>query len=519
MKSLPCSKSVCYDDHTPMKINPPTCNIVPFQPELRPVLPTIEGNVDYQEFCWQLERVEEILIQGGIERKFVEMSLNRWLKGRKKEPSGKQMGNFQLHSMRALRCNIARTLLGEDFRGMSCRIADSPLLQGFCLIQRLDVIRVPSKSTVERYSKWMSSEEMEEINGDLLRAGCGLKGEEDLGLKKPLDVEEYFLDSSCVKANIHFPVDWVILRDATRTLMKAVKVIRKHGLKHRMSDPQGFMKQMNILSIRMTHARRKKEGRKERKRVLRWMKQLVGVVASHARRYRKLLDDRWEETDLSRGQAEQVLRRMDGVLEVLPQASKQAHERIIGERRVENKDKLLSLYEREIRVIVRGKSGAEVEFGNTLLLGEQANGVIVDWQLMEEQAPSDSKLVVESIQRVQQALKEEKIGACVTDRGFESKPNVEWLEKMKIFNALCPRNPKGLKKRFKESRFRRLQARRAQTEGRIAIFKNEFLGKPMRSKGFGHRKIQIAWGVLTHNLWVIARLPTVAEEEFLEKVA
>jgi hypothetical protein len=35
----------------------------------------------------------------------------------------------------------------------------------------------------------------------------------------------------------------------------------------------------------------------------------------------------------------------------------------------------LSLYETDTRVIVRGKAGASVEFGNTLLLAEQPDGV------------------------------------------------------------------------------------------------------------------------------------------------
>jgi hypothetical protein len=48
------------------------------------------------------------------------------------------------------------------------------------------------------------------------------------------------------------------------------------------------------------------------------------------------------------------------------------------------------------------------------------------------------------------------------------------------------------------------QHRRAQTEARIAIFKNEFLGRPMRSEGFENRALQVAWGLLTHNLWVLA---------------
>jgi len=520
MKSLTCSKSVCYDEFLMNKITHPIDNIIPFQPEFRPELPTIEGNVDYQEFRRQLERIEEILMDGGIEKKFIQMSLKRWLQGDDKQPSGKQAQNFQLHSMRALRCNLARTLLGEDFRGMSCRIADSALLQRFCLVQRLEVVRVPSKSTLERYSKWLGIQEMKEIANHLLRAACGemKEGKSGLDLEEPLEMGEYFLDTSCVKANIHFPVDWVLFRDAARTLIKAMILIRKHGLKHRMSEPRSFLKQMNRLSIQMTHARRRAESKKERKRVLRLMKRQLKVIAAHARRHRQLLDEKWSQSDLSRKQAEQILHRIDGILDLLPRAQKQAHERIIGERLVDNADKILSLYEREVRVIVRGKAGAEVEFGNTLVLGEQSDGVIIDWKLICEQAPADSRLLVESLQRVELAVGE-KIKALATDRGFESQTNVERLNHDGIYNAICPRNSKELKARLGEPRFRRLQQRRAQTEARLAIFKNQFLGRPMRSKGFGHREKQIAWGVLAHNLWVIARLPVAAAEKSVRQAA
>jgi hypothetical protein len=38
----------------------------------------------------------------------------------------------------------------------------------------------------------------------------------------------------------------------------------------------------------------------------------------------------------------------------------------------------------------------------------------------------------------------------------------------------------------------------------VAIFKNEFLGRPTRSEGFENRALQVAGGVLTHDLWVLA---------------
>ena len=68
------------------------------------------------------------------------------------------------------------------------------------------------------------------------------------------------------------------------------------------------------------------------------MKKLTRVVRAHAQRYRVLLDQQWEQAELTRGQTDQILRRIDGVLERLPQAVQQARERSIGERPVANAD-------------------------------------------------------------------------------------------------------------------------------------------------------------------------------------
>jgi hypothetical protein len=340
----------------------------------------------------------------------------------------------------------------------------------------------------------------------------GQQSPDKLALAQPLDLEVYFLDTTCVKANIHFPVDWVLLRDATRTLMKAVQLIREHGLKHRMDDPQEFLCGMNRLCLEMTQARAKADSQRQRKRVLRKMDRLMGVIRGHAQRYRQLLDEQWEKTDWTRKQAEQVLGRMDAVLKLLPAARRQARQRILAEQAVDNSEKLLSLYEPQVRVIVRQKAGAEVEFGNTLLLGESQQGLIVDWQLFGEIAPADSRLVVASVDRIEQVYGKILKGMG-TDRGFDSERNRQELVARGVYNGICPRDPHELRRRSKSWKFRRLQRRRSQTEGRVAIFKNNFLGKPLRSKGFENRKLAVTWAVLIHNLWVIARLPQRAAEE------
>src|SRR5712671_3753496 len=105
--------------------------IIPFQVPLPQVLPTIEGNVDYRRFRDQLLRIDDLLVHSGLETQLLEVELKRWLGGRKQLSAKLQM-NHQLHSRRALRCNIARLLLQEDYRGFATRLADSPVLQFFC---------------------------------------------------------------------------------------------------------------------------------------------------------------------------------------------------------------------------------------------------------------------------------------------------------------------------------------------------------------------------------------------------
>lgn len=146
-----------------------------------------------------------------------------------------------------------------------------------------------------------------------------------------------------------------------------------------------------------------------------------------------------------------------------------------------------------------------MEFGNKLLLAENPQGLILDWELFRESAPADSALLPPSVGRMEEAYGR-TLKAVGADRGFDSQLNRVGLAHEGIYNALCPRSPRQLQQRIGSWKFKRLQRRRAQTEARVSIFKNVFLGGRMRSKGFAHRELTVTWTVLVHNLWVLARM-------------
>lgn len=509
-----------------------------YQPHLSPNIPQVINNKDFQEFRSVLEQINTNLIKGKIEEDFVRLCVEHKQKelmeltgGQDSESSKAEdstsvklsrrwMKRLQETARKALRCNIARKLTGGSFRKFSDRLADSNLLQWFCLIDRLAVITPPTRSTLDRYDKIGPDSIIQQvIDRTTIKAMEPGTSSEDqpLGLVKPVTIDRTFIDTSCLKANIHFPVDWVLLRDAVIRLIGIIVVIRKHGLVHRMPSPKSFLKGINKLCIEMTHTRRKENGKQERKRILREMKDMVRTVKAHAGRYRNLLTADWSQTDLSEKEKDHLLRRPDKVSGLLPQAVKQAHERIIGERQVKNKDKILSLHETDIHIIVRGKSGAEVEYGNSWVLVEQQDGIILYSRLIRDQAKADCHLLRPALEQIAETFGRygSEIGG---DRNFDSAEVRAFLSQKELYNGVCPRDPKMLRERLREERFCQCQNRRSQTEGRIGIVKNRFLSGLLKSKGFLHRKRGIGWAVLSHNLWVLARL-SIARKEALAAAA
>ena len=151
----------------PMHCAPPAITFIPCEMHFRPVLPTIEGNVDYLTLRGQLTTMDELLRTSGVENEFVTRSLKHWVKTLSQSKveqielsgegkcgvirledliGGKQQARFQEHSIRALRCTIARTLLWGSFRDFAARMADSPLLQWFCQVGQLERVKVPAKA-------------------------------------------------------------------------------------------------------------------------------------------------------------------------------------------------------------------------------------------------------------------------------------------------------------------------------------------------------------------------------------
>ena len=497
---------------------------ISYQFPLRPELPCIYGPIEFREERNLYERIDSLLKTTDLESEYLKAAFaadsRDWTKS-----SQKSIDRFALYASIGLRCGIARCLTGLSIRGLTKRAADSTTLAWFLGTADIERVKSPSKSTVHRLGEQLNAATLRRFNELLVNAAISppvftVEGLLQLaGLETAATAENAYFDTTCLKALIHMPVDWVLLRDGVRTLTKATVLIRNAEIKVRMpQEPLEFLSDINSLCMRMAAQRRKPDSKKNRKAVLRLMKQVTKKVMKHAQSHRDLLEKHWSDTDMSEKEAGRIIGRIDGILAQLPTAIKQAHDRMIGGRFTPNEEKIFSLYDKDIDIIVRGKAGAEVEFGSKLWLGEIDSGLIIDYALLKENQ-SDSALLGPALERIKmQPGLMKAIENVYGDRGIHSAANEALLEAEGISSGLCPRQPAVLAERLiKEPALRAGLKRRGGTEARIAIFKNVICQGQLREKTHEERERAVGRAVLAHNLYVLSKLQMAEKNAKLKK--
>src|SRR5256885_8735413 len=154
--------------------------LVPEQEFLSSYVSTVLGPIEYRKWKGQLERIHELLGLSRVEETFQRLSLAQRNQAERhaSEKENRQFykwspveqESYQRLCSQVLRCNVARTLTGESLRDFGCRLAESELLQWFCKLGRLDVVRIPGKTALQRYSQWLPEAEMRKLIDRLLEA-------------------------------------------------------------------------------------------------------------------------------------------------------------------------------------------------------------------------------------------------------------------------------------------------------------------------------------------------------------
>jgi len=497
-------------------------HIIPFRPV--PNYPS-KPCKHYLEHREELETIDDILIKSGLDEFMLQQALKRRRKSAKDEKAYlRGLERFVARARTSFRVSILRSLNQlESVRKMEISLGSNALEQWFCFIPNFDQIESPSKSAIDRDKRFFTQEDLQAGFQYLLKKASSSPENYDpilesamnvIGFEMPVNLLEVWYDGTCMETNIHFPTDWVQLGDCCKSLLKTIGTIRRHGILNRMpaGGTKALLSELNQLLIAFGNARRRKDSRNQRKKILRELKKFSDRCALHAERHKALLSEyREEKTSLSEGQAALLIRNLDNILTQLPIIKKQAHDRIIGGRRIKQNEKILSVHEPDIKVILRGKSGAEVEFGNQLMIGENRDGLITYYELYDD--------VKNDWNRLERAMKQternigNKLKLVVGDRGFSDVKTEFRIEENNpdLTNHICPKSTKLHNEKRKDPEFKESQKRRAQTEARIAIVTNNYQRGRSLSKGIESQRMELHWVMLAHNLRVLAQ-KRLAEE-------
>lgn len=204
--------------------------------------------------------------------------------------------------------------------------------------------------------------------------------------------------------------------------------------------------------------------------------------------------------------AERLVAQFAHVLPLVEQIIAQATRRVLAGEVVPAKEKIVSLFEPHTQIITRHKPGKPVEFGRKLWIDEVDGGIVSGYRVLEE-AGQDDPYLAESLERHQ-----ERFGKppwlVAGDRGVSSPSNERLAAQVGVTRVALPyrgRASPARRERERERWFRRGQRFRAGIEGRIRVLKrDDGLG---RCPDHGVTGIErwVGWGIVTHNLHLIAR--------------
>ena len=466
------------------------------------------ANKAHSDEIKMLKFIDNLLIKSGIEEDMVSREL---------KDNGiiiPSLRKIQFYRQR-IRINILMGLKGEAFRTFEMNSACHSLRLWFTFYPPEFQQVFPSKSTLQRISSASSADTVKAfihgISGlfldDVFTA-------EYLGDDKRISFTSLYGDSTCVEANIHYPVDWLLIRDAIRSIISSILVIRQNYFTHKMPLPQSFLSRINSLCIEMSAAYNTEGARKKRKKVLRKMFKLLSQVVGHGIRYGAILLSIGIKNDKKR---QLIFNRLKSILDQAPTVLRNCRRRMISEKTVANSDKILSLYDPNIHIVVRKKSGKRNEFGNGLFLCEQSQGLILQWTFFKDHPPADSNLLAEALEEIR--TKYRPIQSFGGDRGFDSKVSRDYLDDHSIVNAIARRSVPAFMEQLEDETFVKHQKRRAQTEGRISTVKHVFLKRVFRQKGFENKERSVNWGIFAHNLTVLFRISQEDKKETLRQIA
>jgi IS5 family transposase len=393
-----------------------------------------------------------------------------------------------------LRMLVVKHLYGWSYEATEQWVSDSLVLRQFC---RVYFNTVPDDTVLIRWANLIQPETLHELLAHVVQMARELKVTRGRQLRT---------DGTVVETNIHYPVDSTLLADGVRVLSRVVQRAQPwldETAREVVSQARQWAQQARHTVKHIADAARRRGEQAEQALHTHYqtLVDLTETVITHAQHV----------TDALHTQSEPAAQRLvNTALTFLPRVQQvldQTVRRVLEKQSVPAADKLVSLFEPQTAILRRGKPGKATEFGRVVWLDEVEGGLITRYDVLPG-APADDQQLLPALDHHQQ-LFDQPPRLVAGDRGVHSPSNeTEAIARGVKFVVLPKPGAKTEdRQRHEQQRwFRYGRNWRAGIEGRISGLKRRHRLDRCRYHGEDGMERWVGWGVIAHDLRMIAQV-------------
>lgn len=377
---------------------------------------------------------------------------------------------------KSIRMMIALEIAKTQYKGMSDEMIVSMLqtdiaLMCFCGFDSpLDLPSSLDSSTMTKFRNRLTADVLQSINEEAFKGFI-----KNLPPRKRGQVAS---DTTCLPANITYPTDTKLLSKSTAKMNEVIDELRATGASLINRGKRKIKKIVDVFN---------KKRRKTKQEIKRTKKLLIHQVRRQIRSIKKY------GNHLST-KSKKIVKTIEKVLEQQIIMYKEGSKKI--------KNRIVSLHEKDIRPIFRGKLGAMTEFGKKVSLQVIGQGLILPGKVAYNNF-SDTEIPQDDIEQYERIFNKPPKEYSF-DRGGHSPKNHDYLKEKKIHDGIEYRGripkkanlPPPVKKK-------RMSNQRSAVEGKIGTLKTRY---GLNKIPYKAENTEIRWhiGIFIHNVrWMV----------------
>lgn len=410
--------------------------------------------------------------------------------GRKDTPTVEQVFRFALY----------KELRGVTYKELEFHQFDSTLCKSF-----VGARKAYSDSCLQEYVSKIQADKLELVMIEIARI-AGLMGYEDF-----LDIR---FDSTPVETDVRRPSNNSLVYDCIKSSSGFFKKVKDkyadqyNRVESQRSQAKKLNYELNNVRGRQNETQTAKEVKAAKMRELftEYLEMHQGIHAE----VEALIEGGL--SDFSPKDREKITSLEKNMAIVYNNAYK--HQ--IEGQKVENQDKIFSIYEEHTDIIVKGLR--DIIFGHKVNLATGKSNMIL-YCSIEEGNPSDKTLFEEPMLKIKENYGVEKFSGCATDGGYACTDNMNFAKehvKNIVFTKVLGSLQNVVENKETEEWLKKW---RAGIEGNISNLKRKFNLKRVTWKGKAMFDAKVFWSVIAYNIRVLSgHILKTLEKEALEKV-